>query len=666
MQTSAPQVQQMLARAIAAHRAGDIAQAESLYELVLQADNGQFEALHLLGIIEGQRGNFAAGLRRISAALRIRPDSAAALVNLGRMQSELGDDAGALAAFDKALALNPRSARAHSALSNTLRRQHRLPEALAHCDAAVAIAPDYAGAWTNRGCVLFKLNRLEEALASFDHALAIKPGRAGAWFWRGSVLSMLGRRQEAYAAFAKAYEIKPDFAYVEGDRLHAKMHLCDWVNLQAECAHLAAGVRQGARRSNPFHMLTASASLADQRKCAEIWTAHVCRASAQPLWRGERYQHERIRLAYVSTDFRDHPVSVLAAGMFEAHDRSRFETTAVSLGPPLDVEMQRRLRRAFDHFLDVSTLSSPDIAKIVHAREIDIAVDLNGYTTGARTALFALRPAPIQVSYLGYPGTMAASYIDYLIADRTVAPADHADFYSERIAWLPDTFMAADAGRVIAERIPTRAECALPDGAFVFSCFNQSYKIAPSMFHIWMRLLQAVEHGVLWLSDLNAVAKANLRAEAERCGIAPERVIFAARIPSTADHLARQRQADLFLDTLPYNAHTTASDALWAGLPVLTCPGSTFAGRVAASLLNAVGLPELVTASLEDYEALALKIAREPALCASLKDRLVRNRGTFPLFDTGRFTRNIEAAYTMMWQLYQRGEPPRSFAVGPV
>jgi predicted O-linked N-acetylglucosamine transferase (SPINDLY family) len=297
--------------------------------------------------------------------------------------------------------------------------------------------------------------------------------------------------------------------------------------------------------------------------------------------------------------------------------------------------------------------------------EIDIAVDLNGYTQGNRRGIFARRAAPIQVNYLGYAATMGADHYDYIIADRTVIPQQQFEFYREKVVWLPDSFMVTDDARIIAEQTPSRGELQLPEAGFVFCCFNQSYKISPAIFDVWMRLLRQVDGSVLWLRDYGAVTSRNLRREAERRGVAPERLIFAGRVPMVEDHLARQRHADLFLDTLNYNAHTTASDALWAGVPVLTCLGSTFAGRVAASQLRAVGLAELVTESLPDYEAVALKIATDPALCRSLKDRLARERTTGPLFGTRRFTASIETAYTTMWRRLQRGEAPQSFAVDP-
>jgi len=407
-------------------------------------------------------------------------------------------------------------------------------------------------------------------------------------------------------------------------------------------------------------LLAIPSSAADQLQCAKSYIADL--PSFPPLWSGKIYAHDRIRVAYLSSDFREHPVAYLTAGLFEEHDKSRFEVTAISYGPQSESDMRRRLKGAFERFIDVRLQTDEQVAKMIHELEIDIAVDLNGITQDARPNVLARRPVPIQVHYLGYAGTMGADYIDYVIADSTVIPRDQFEFLSEKVVWLPDSFMANDARRPIAERTPTRGECALPEDAIVFCCFNNSFKIAPDIFKVWMRLLKATDNSVLWLRGHAPAIVANLRREAETNGVPSDRIIFAPRVSSVADHLARQRQSDLFLDTLPYNAHATASDALWAGVPVLTCLGATFAGRVAASLNYAIGLPELVTNSLEEYEALALKLAHDPALLAALKAKLASHHETYPLFDTKRFTRNIEAAYTTMWQRYQRGKPPSPVA----
>jgi len=414
----------------------------------------------------------------------------------------------------------------------------------------------------------------------------------------------------------------------------------------------------------PFTLLPLAASAMDQLRCAEAFVGD--QAAFPPIWRNEIYSHDRIRVGYLSADFREHPVSYLAAGMFEYHNRANFEITCLSLGAEPNSPTRKRIERAAERFLDVHGESDAEIAALIRRLEIDILVDLIGHTHNGRLGILTRRPAPVQVHYLGYAGTLGSRLIDYIIADSTVIPQDQRACYAEQVVWLPDSYLASDNRRAISPRTPTRKDCGLPDDAFVFCSFNNVYKIVPDVFRVWVRLLQATPGAVLWLSQMRPAAMANLQREAQRCGVAIERLIFAPKLAQNADHLARQRQADLFLDTLPYNAHTTASDALWAGLPVVTCLGETFAGRVAASLLKAIGLPELVTTSLADYEALALKLAREPAMLAALKEQLARNCNDYPLFDTPRFTRNLEAAYVTMWQRYQRGEPPEAFAVKSV
>jgi protein O-GlcNAc transferase len=370
-------------------------------------------------------------------------------------------------------------------------------------------------------------------------------------------------------------------------------------------------------------------------------------------------------LAYVSADFRDHPVSSLAAGLFETHDRSRFEVLGLSFGADDPGEMRSRMKAAFDRFIDIQDRSDHDAASLLRELEVDVAVDLMGLTANSRPGVFAKRPSPVQVNYLGYAGTIGADYIDYVIADRIVVPPDQHGNFSERVVYLPDSFQANDATRRISERTPSRAQAGLPEHCFVFCCFNNAFKITPDLFDVWMRLLGAIEGSVLWLSA-GGSARDNLRREAQRRGVSSDRLLFAPKTRRMEDHLARYRLADMFIDTLHFNAHTTASDALWAGLPVLTCAGATYASRVAGSLLHAVGLPELIAHSLDDYEALALRLAGDPALLGSFRQRLSRNRETFPLFDTGRFTRHLEAAYTTMWERQQRDQPPESFAVAPI
>jgi protein O-GlcNAc transferase len=437
--------------------------------------------------------------------------------------------------------------------------------------------------------------------------------------------------------------------------------VCDWRQSERLTRDLVEGVRAGKPVVTPLNFLAIADSPADQRACAAVYARDQYPATA-PLWGGERYRHDRIRVAYLSADFRDHPVAWLIAELIERHDRAAFEVHGISFGPDSPGPMRKRLEAVFDHFIDVRAKRDNEVAASLREAEIDIVVDLMGYTQHSRPGIMARRPAPVQVNYLGCPATMGVDFIDYILADRFVIPESQQAHYSEKVVYLPDTFQSNDTQRKIAERAPTRAEVGLPERGFVFCCFNNNYKITPEFFGAWMRVLKRVEGSVLWLLARDAVTAENLRREAQARDMAPERLVFAPRVRQEL-YLARYRAADLFLDTLPFNAGTTASDALWAGLPVLTCAGNAFAGRMAGSLLNAIGLPELITHTLPDYEALAVKLATEPQLLRGLKERLAANRLTAPLFDIERFRRHVEAAYRTMWETTQRGEPPRSFSV---
>ena len=481
---------------------------------------------------------------------------------------------------------------------------------------------------------------------------------------RGVALVALNRHDEAVTSFDRGYALAPDFAQADDFRaplLLSKLRICDWTNLAEATGELLAMVRAEKPLSLPYAIVAIPSSPAEQLQCARRYVR--AQPAYPPLWQGEAYAHGRLRVAYLSADFNEHPTAYLTAGLFEQHDRSRFEITALSFGQNDNSPPRRRLEAAFEHFIDVGSNSDQEIAALMRRSEIDIAVDLMGFTKDNRLGVLARRAAPIQVNYLGYPGTMGAPYMDYILADATVIPEHHDAFYAERVVRLPGTYQINDNRRAVSQRAPTRGECGLPQNAFVFCCFNNPQKIMPEMFDIWMRLLRATEGSVLWLITGNAKAAPNLRLEAEKRGVAPERLIFAPKA-SVADHLARHRLADLCLDTLPYNAHTTASDALWAGLPVLTCLGETFAGRVAASLLKAIGLDALITRTLAEYEALALRLAREPAYLATLKDRLISNRDGSLLFDTQSATRHIESAYQTMAEIARRHEKPSGFNVG--
>jgi len=638
-----------------------IEEALSCIERILALDPTHAEAVmdRAVSLVDLKRYDEA--LAAFDWALRIAPGNVEALTDRASVLLGLKRHEAARADASRALAADPNNAAAWHNLGGAFAGLRRHKEALASFDKSLALVPDNAAGWTGRGGALLALKQDEAALASTDSALRLDAADADAWTNRAHALSNLKRFSEAIADSDRALSIDPASGAATRVGIHARLHACDWKRREEDKRRVTAGLRAGARLISMLDHRALLESEEENLIAARLWVAERHPAE-NPLWRGERYRHGKIRLAYLSTDFRAHAVAFLIAGNFEHHDKARFEITAISFGLDDKSQTRQRIESAFDRFIDAQDLSDAQIAATIREMEIDIAVDLNGYTGDARTGILAFRPAPVQVNYLGYPGTMGAGFMDYIVADRTVIPPEHQIHFSEKVVYLPHAYQANDRKRRASAQTPTRAKAGLPDTGFVFVCFNNLHKIGPEMFDIWMRLLREVEGSVLWLLEDNLIAAANLMREAEARGVPPGRLVFAPRrMPE--EHLARLRLADLFLDTLPYNAHTTASDALWMGLPLLTCPGQTFPARVAASLLNAIGVPELVTDSLTDYEALALRLARDPEKLAAIKATLARNRDTHPLFNTLRFTRDLESAYTTMWERYQAGLAPESFAV---
>jgi protein O-GlcNAc transferase len=616
-------------------------------------------------------GKLLARLRRHQEAIAcydkvvaIRPNDAEAFANRGLVLHEVGRFEEALASYEREIAISPTSPDAFMNRGVMLQKLRRYDDALASYDRATALDPDQANTWVNRGIALRMLGRHEEALACYDKAVAISPRHPQALYNRAVLFSLQRRYEEATADYRRVLASDPDYKYAFGMLVESRLHACDWAELPDDIVRLRAVVSAGKPASDPFAIVAISPSPQEQLICARTYAADRYPPRAG-LVRAGRTERNRIRVAYMSGEFREQATSYLTAELFEIHDRTRFEISAVSTGANDRSAMRARLEAAFDKFIDASEMSDRNIAEMLVQSEIDILVNLNGYFGVERTGVFAMRPCPIQVNYLGFPGTMGADYMDYIIADRQVLPEDQRSFYSEKVVYLPEVYQANDSTKHIDERVPTRAELGLPNSGFVFCCFNNNHKIMPEIFDIWCRLLREVEGSVLWLLEANAAAGRNLRQEAEKRGVPAERIVFAPPIP-LAKHLARIRAADLFLDTLPHNAHTTTSDALWAGAPVLTCVGSTFAGRVAGSLLQAIGLPELTTNSLDAYEALATRIARDPSLLQDFKAKLARNRGSWPLFASDRFRRHLESAYVGMWERFQRGEGPASFSVDPI
>ena len=597
-------------------------------------------------------------------ALQREPDSAAALLDLGNALAQSGRTDEALACYDSAVTLDAASPAPHKSKGDLLFAMGRYPEALGAFHNAIRLRPDQAVLHYNRGATRWAMDQREDALIDFDQALSLRPEYAEAHHAKGHVLAGLRRFEESAVSYAAAVAHKPDLPFAVGDAVMAQAQLCDWKDLERGIDAMLAGIRRGQLTSVPFELISLTDAPEEQLAGARLLVrARHPDTPLQPHARGRR--KPRRQIAYVSGNYYEHAVAYLIAELLERHDRGRFEVTAISLGPVGTGAMRSRIEAAVERFVDVRGTTDRAVAELMRDLEVDIAVDLMGHTAGGRPGIFAYRGAPVQVNYLGYPGTMGAAFIDYIIADPFLVPGGWERFYSEQVVRLPDCYQPNDTKRRIGSGSATRAELGLPAEGFVFCSFNNSFKINPPMFEVWMRLLREVEGSVLWLLETSGVVKGNLRREAQARGVSGERLIFAPRFSLEA-HLSRHRAADLFLDTLPYNAHTTASDALWAGLPVVTCAGRSFAARVAGSLLHGVGLAELVTTSLAEYEALALGLAREPGRLGALRARLARNRETAPLFDIERYRRHLESAYEAMWARHVAGEPPRAFDVAPI
>jgi predicted O-linked N-acetylglucosamine transferase (SPINDLY family) len=608
-----------------------------------------------------EQGSYEAALAAYDRALALAPEHLAALNSRGCMLRALQRYDESLATYDRALAINPGHVPSLVNRGVAMWDLKRFAGAIADYDRALAIQPDHFEAHNNRGIALWSLKRHDEALAAFGRALEANPKFAHAQHNRGLILAELKRLDEALEAYDAAYLIDPNHKYNFEARAHAALHLCDWARTARTEAQLAPEVMKGGV-VHPFILCGYTGDKALLLRGAKNFIRDRIAFPPAPLWQGKPYAHEKIRIAYLSADFHKHATAYLVAGLMESHDRSRFEVLGISFGVDDRSPMRARMVRSFDRFFDVRGMSDLEVARMLRDMEVDIAVDLKGYTTDQRPEIFSHRPAPVQVNYLGFPGSMGADFMDYVIADQIVAPFEDQPFYTEKLVHLPGSYQVNDSRREIAPVAPSRAEAGLPENGFVFCCFNYSYKITAPVFDIWMRLLARVPGSVLWLISCNPGTRARLSSEAEARGIDPGRLVFAPR-RDLADHLARHRLADLFLDTLPYNAHTTTSDAMWAGLPVLTAKGESFAGRVAASLLTAAGLLELITENPTDYEALALKLAQDHGLLGRYRQRLAETRDSCALFDTDRFRRNIEAAYTKMWQRAEAGLPPESFSV---
>jgi len=639
-------VNRKLAEAIASYRAGRPDQAEALFRKIVRQRPNDVEARRMIGFLCSQAGRHAEALEHFDQTLRLNPKQpqihylrGISLLALDRFQD-------ALESLDRALAIDGPQADAYVNRGVAFQRLQRHTEAIESYERAIALDRFYVLAHTNKAAALEEQGKLQEALASYDNSLRIQ-ATSDAWSGRSAVLRQMRRFDEALFALRQVHMLEPSRPYLQGEMLHLKMQIGDWDNFAQDCELLFRNIGNGLKAAAPGYILSAPSSLEQQQRAAQTYAHDKFPVQPAPAPTPRSTDKRKITIGYFSCDFRNHPLSQLAAGLFEHHDQDDFTVFGFSYGGPRDNEYARRIALAMDRFIDVSSTSDQDVASLSRSLGVEIAVDLTGLQINTRLGIFAHHAAPVQATYLGYPGTTGCSFFDHIIADQVVIPNTDARFFTERPFYIPVSFQANDSARAPVQEPKPRSAYGLPEKGFVYCCFNAGYKLTPDVFATWMRLLQRGNGSVLWLLANNATFIRNLRKRAQQSGVAPERIVFAERA-DLGEYLSRQRCADLALDTFYYNGHTTTSDALWAGLPVITREGSTFAGRVASSLLQAIGLPDLVTRSAEEYEELAYRLAADADLLESIKQRLDRNRTSGSLFDTAAFTRYLEAAYRTM------------------
>jgi len=641
-------------------------EAEAACRIVLAHQPAHAGFLQFLASIRVRQNRAAEGLGLYRRILALEPQWIDTWYNLAVALERGGRHEAAGSSLKRAVAVAPDAADLYGKFGALHRNAGLLNRARLSLARAVHLAPSDATAWTNLGVALRDLREVRSSTSTLAKAVACDPAAADPYLQHAHSLRELGLLTNARTAYGRARRLAPDRSDILGYHLFCKQSLCDWQDHEALCQAVLDTIDQESGTVIPLAMLTIPTTPGQQRRAAERFYRNLPGPQVSPplLARAAVAPHapRPLRVAYLSADLYEHATAYLAAELFERHERSRVIPLAYSYGPDDGSAMRRRLETAFAEFYDIRAAGADEVARHMAGNGVDILVDLKGLTKNARFDLATRRLAPVQVAYLGYPGTSGSPHMDYIVGDAIVTPPDHQPHYTEQLVLLPDSYQINGRDRPLPDRTPDRAAFGLPEDGFVFCSFNALHKLSPAIFALWMRLLSRVPGSVLWLYGGAPEAERNLRREAAAKGIAPERLLFAPKLP-LADHLVRYRAADLCVDTLPYTGHTTTSDALWMACPVVTCLGETFASRVAASLLTAAGLPELVTSSLEAYEALAVRLAEDATALAALRHRLEDNRRRVPLFDAKRFVNHLERAYDTMWRLHAGGHPPRSFAL---
>jgi len=679
---------------------GRLDEAERLYQKVLQADPDHLVSLLMLGIIAFRKGNNDAAIVSLNKAIAIKPDYAEAHGNLGTVLFEAGrfDEAvasyrsfieikpgiaeahfnlgnayiragrpdEAIASYKEALAIKPEFAHAHFNLGNAYKDSEQLNMAIDSYRNALAVGPDNYEAHNNIGNAYKDLRQFDEAVTCYRNALAIKPDCVEAYGNLGAAYTAMGLLEEAIQCLQKALVLNPGSHAVTRDLVHQLRHVCDWPEVNKLEPVFREIIKNAIKEDKPidlgsFDNISSRANAAENFAIARLASREIVEnvIALNPGFSmsGRQKKKKRLTLGYLSSDFRHHPMTHLLFSFFEQHDRNRFEVLTFSHGPDDKSVYRKQVIDSSDRFFDISGVGTLDAAELIYNSGVDILIDLNGHTQNHRMEICALRPAPLQVAYMGFPGTSGSDFLDYVITDRIVTPENQSPYYSEEFLYMPHCYMVTDDRQLISGTPCTRSECGLPEDGFVFCSFNATYKIEPVMFDVWMNLLKKTPGSVLWVFRSNELAERNLRREAQARHVDADRLVFADRVPKE-QHLSRLQLADLILDTRIYGGHTTTVDSLWAGIPVVASLGGHFASRVSSSVLTAIGLEELITTSMEEFEALALRLSQNPKELAGLKEKLADNRLTYPLFDTARFVRNLESGYQEMWSNYAEGKRP--------
>jgi len=616
---------------------------------------------NILGAANKRLGHIEEASQAFKKVTELNSNYADGFNNLGVTLKDQGKLDEAIEAYKKALSIKPDYADAYNNMGNILVDLRNLDDAIEAFNKAITIKPDYAEAFNNMGNALKYQNRLDEAIKAYEKALSLKPDYVEAYYNMGNALVEQAKLNESIEAFEKVLSLNPDYEVARAHKLHQQAHICDWNSINKD-RKLIPKLGTSKKSVNPFSMLSLEDAPERHYLRSKIYAKDTFPQNPIPLPNNSLKKTKRIRIGYFSSDFKKHPVAYLIAKVIELHKRDKFEIFAYSLMGNQEDELQKRLENSFDVFKDVSELSDREVAILCRQDNIDIAIDLNGYTQNSRSSIFAYRAAPIQINYLGFAGTMGAKFIDYIIADQYLILPDNRKYFTEKQLYLPNTFMPTDNSRKFSNRFISRQEMSLPDEAFVFCCFNNNYKITDVEFDIWMRLLMKVKGSVLWLRRSNEQSDKNIMTAAQKRNIDSSRLVFADKLPMD-EHLSRHKLADLFIDTFTFNAHTTTTEALWAGLPVVTKQGQGFAARVAGSLLNSIGLSELITSSESEYESLILELAMNPSKLRKVKEKLNKNRLSHPLFNTELYTKHLENGYLTAYQKYYDGKDPENIIV---